>query len=322
MVLLGRRAGVLPVRRARDGQGVDCRLAEANRTLASLEIRPRGGADDGALDRRDHGVVDRRVPRLALAAVVRRIDALRAGGGALPSASSRRTGPRWPVPEGRAARGAAAPVVEGERSRRRALSSSDLNGSTPLVAFADPTCQACEALVPALLAAAAAGECRHRGDRGGRGGVAAGMVPPVRSEDRVGVVPDDGGEVAAAFDTGFTPHVFVVDEGGVVTSQGSADTLRRGEDAGARVRRDQDRPPGGERCLAGRATRESGRSGRWRSAGAGSSRAPRPRRWPPSPRWLGRPSSRAPARGATRSRQRAARSTGRNRRHAACGASR
>jgi hypothetical protein len=166
---------------------------------------------------------------LVLAAAVRRMDALRAevaamterldpadgtGGGLVHPASG------LPV-------GAAAPVVEGERVEGGRWSSSVWAGRRHVVAFADPGCLACEGLVPALLAAAAAGDVP--------GTVVVGAAAPGAwpatwrsssgADDRIVVLEDDDGAVAAAFDSGFTPHVFVVDEGGAVTAQGPADTL-------------------------------------------------------------------------------------------------
>ncbi len=45
---------------------------------------------------------------------------------------------------------------------------------------------------------------------------------PVGSEDRAVVVLDERGAIARAFDSDFTPHVFVVDEGGSIAAKGPA----------------------------------------------------------------------------------------------------
>ena len=166
---------------------------------------------------------------LVRAAVVRRIDALRGEVAVLSERLDPADGAeRGPVhPASGLPVGAAAPVVEGERIDGERWSSSAWTGRRHVVAFADPGCLACEDLVPALLAGAAAGGVPNTVVVGAaaRGAWPPAWAPPSGAEDRVVVLPDVGGEVAAAFDSGFTPHVFVVDEGGAVTSQGPADTL-------------------------------------------------------------------------------------------------
>lgn len=122
--------------------------------------------------------------------------------------------------------GASAPAFEAPLESGGTLSSSALIGAAHLIVFADPTCESCEALVPDLLGAAADGAVPPVVVVGEAGKVwPAGWLPPAGSEDRAGVVRDEGGRIADAFASGFTPHVFVVDEGGFVTAQGSAETL-------------------------------------------------------------------------------------------------
>ena len=162
---------------------------------------------------------------LVLAAAVRRIDGLRAEVAAL---SERLDPPDGPVtgvahPPSGLPVGTAAPVVEGERVGGGRWSSTEWAGRTHLVAFADPGCLACGDLVPGLVAGAVAptvviGEAAA-------GSWPAEWRPPAGAEDRVVVLDDVDGAMAAAFDSGFTPHVFVIDEGGAVTAQGPADSL-------------------------------------------------------------------------------------------------
>ena len=162
---------------------------------------------------------------LVLAAAVRRVDGLRADVAAL---SERLDPPDGAVtgiahPPSGLPVGAAAPVVEGERVGGGRWSSTEWAGRTHLVAFADPGCLACDDLVPGLVAGAVAptvviGEAAA-------GSWPAEWRPPAGAEDRVVVLDDADGAMAAAFDSGFTPHVFVIDEGGAVTAQGPADSL-------------------------------------------------------------------------------------------------
>jgi len=166
---------------------------------------------------------------LVLAAVVRRIDALRVEVAALSERLDPTDGGEGGLvhPASGLAVGTAAPAVEGERLDGGRWSSSAWAGRRHVVAFADPGCLACEDLVPVLLAGAAAGEVPSTVVVGAAapGAWPPAWAPPSGAADRVVVLPDVDGEVAAAFDSGFTPHVFVVDEGGAVTSQGPADTL-------------------------------------------------------------------------------------------------
>jgi hypothetical protein len=160
----------------------------------------------------------------ALAGVVRRLDELRREVDelrreqvVLPDAEHVEGG--LPV-------GSAAPAFDAPLEGGGSLSSSDLSGSMHLVVFADPTCDACDALVPDLLRAAVDATVPPVVIVGEAGKVwPAGWMPPDGSEDRAGVVRDEGGRIAGAFASGFSPHVFVVDEGGFVTAQGSAGTL-------------------------------------------------------------------------------------------------
>ena len=166
---------------------------------------------------------------LVLAAAVRRMDALRVEVATLSERLDPADGTEDGIvhPASGLPVGAAAPVVEGERIDGDRWSSAAWAGRRHVVAFADPGCLACEDLVPALLAGAAAGEVPGTVVVGAAdpGAWPATWAPPSGAADRVVVLVDVDGEVATAFDSGFTPHVFVVDEGGAVTSQGPADTL-------------------------------------------------------------------------------------------------
>jgi hypothetical protein len=166
---------------------------------------------------------------LVLAAAVRRMDALRAEVAAMTERLDPADGAGGGLvhPPSGLPVGAAAPVVEGERVEGGRWSSSAWAGRRHVVAFADPGCLACEDLVPALLAAAAAGDVPGTVVVGAAapGAWPATWRSPSGADDRIVVLDDDDGAVAAAFDSGFTPHVFVVDEGGAVTAQGPADTL-------------------------------------------------------------------------------------------------
>lgn len=162
---------------------------------------------------------------LVLAAAVRRMDGLRAEVAAL---SERLDPPDGAVrgvahPPSGLPVGAAAPVVDGERIDGGRWSSAAWAGRKYLVAFADPGCLACDDLVPALVAQDVAPTVVVGATDPGAWPV--NWRPPSGAVDRVVVLADAGGEVAAAFDSGFTPHVFVVDEGGAVTAQGPADSL-------------------------------------------------------------------------------------------------
>ena len=161
---------------------------------------------------------------LALAGAVRRLDELRREVEDLrreDAVPSDLTYPSAGLPVG-----AAAPSFDAPREAGGRFSSSDLGGSAHLVVFADPSCEACDALVPDLLRAAEAGAVPPTLIVGRSGSAwPAGWMPPADTEDRVGVVRDEGGRIARAFASDFSPHVFVVDEGGSITAQGPAGSL-------------------------------------------------------------------------------------------------
>jgi len=161
---------------------------------------------------------------LVLAGVVRRLDELRREVEEL-----RRTQVALADvehPEGGLPIGSAVPSFDAELETGGRFSSSNMKGSMHLVVFADPTCTACEGLVPPLLDSAAKGDVPPVVVVGMAGRVwPAGWMPAAGTEDRAGVVRDEGGRIARAFGSDFSPHVFVVDEGGSVTAQGPAGTL-------------------------------------------------------------------------------------------------
>jgi|1186.fasta_scaffold312591_2 hypothetical protein len=94
---------------------------------------------------------------------------------------------------------------------------ASLAGTRHVLLFADTGCRACDEVVPAAVAAAAAG-----------------TLPPVvviaRDEDgempaswngpRTGV--ERGGDVSDVFHVDVSPHLFVIDEGGAIVAQGGA----------------------------------------------------------------------------------------------------
>lgn len=169
---------------------------------------------------------------LVLAAAVRRIDGLRAEVAAMserldPADGAVDVDAPLEHPSSGLPVGAAAPAIEAERMDGGRWSSSTWAGRRHVVAFADPGCRACDDLVPALVAGAAAGEVPGTLVIGASasGAWPTAWAPPSSAEDRVVVLDDEDGSVAAAFDSGFTPHVFVVDEGGAITAQGPADSL-------------------------------------------------------------------------------------------------
>jgi len=160
---------------------------------------------------------------LALAGVVRRLDELRREVEGLRRAQLI---PPDVDPAGGLPVGSAAPTFEAAHEGGGRFSSSDLRGSPHLVVFADPTCEACEALVPDLLAAATAAEIPPTLVVGASGAVwPAGWTPAAGTQDRVGIVRDEGGRISRAFGSDFSPHVFVLDAGGSITAQGPAGTL-------------------------------------------------------------------------------------------------
>jgi hypothetical protein len=161
---------------------------------------------------------------LALAGVVRRLDDLRRE---VEDLRREHAGPvDLAYPLAGLPVGSAAPSFDAPREVGGRFSSSDLGGSAHLVVFADPTCEACDALVPDLLTAAEAGAVPPTLIVGRSGSAwPAGWMPAAEAQDRVGVVRDEGGRIARAFASDFSPHVFVVDEGGSVTAQGPAGSL-------------------------------------------------------------------------------------------------
>ncbi len=181
---------------------------------------------------------------LVLAGAVRRLDTLRATVGALSEQMDPPEGAVSEVahPPSGLPLGAAAPAIEGDRIDGGRWSSAAWAGRKHLVAFADPGCLACEDLVPALVAGAAAGEIVPTVvvAAADPGAWPASWRSPSGAQERVVVLTDAGEAIAATFDSGFTPHVFVIDEGGAVTGKGPADsleavrTLLRGSD-GVRI---------------------------------------------------------------------------------------
>jgi hypothetical protein len=163
---------------------------------------------------------------LVLAAAVRRMDELRAEVAAL-SERLDPVGEGLDHPPSGIPVGSAAPTVAGDRIGGGRWSSSAWAGRRFIVAFADPGCVACDGLVPELIEGAGAGDLVPTVVVGAPAPDAwpPDWQPPASVQDRVVVVADGDGIVAAAFDSGFTPHVFVVDEGGAVTAQGPADSL-------------------------------------------------------------------------------------------------
>jgi hypothetical protein len=160
---------------------------------------------------------------LVLAGAVRRLDDLRrevqatnALVAGLTPAETEHVASGLPV-------GVPAPAFEARRLDGAPFSSSIMAGSRHLVAFVDPGCVACDGLVPDLLRAAAAGEVPP-----------AALVAPAADAwperwgagdaDRAVVLRDDGA-VLDGFRVGFTPQIFVLDEGGAVAAQGAADGM-------------------------------------------------------------------------------------------------
>jgi hypothetical protein len=164
-----------------------------------------------------------------LAAMVGRLDALRAEVATLSERFDPMDGTGEPLvhPASGLSVGTVVPTIEAERLDGGRWSSSTWEGSRHVVAFADPGCLACDDLVPALVAGAVAGDVPRTVVVGAAapGAWPVAWRPPPGAEERVVVLEDADASVAAAFDSGFTPHVFVVDEGGAVTAQGPADSL-------------------------------------------------------------------------------------------------
>ncbi len=156
---------------------------------------------------------------LALAGAVRRIDELRREMNALVAPAAVVEHPASGL-----AVGTAAPAFQADRADGGRFTSSDLDGRRHLVVFADPGCAECLGLVPELVGAA---DLPPTVVSSGKGAdpLPDAWFPAADTRDRVVVVRDADEAVAKAFDVGFTPHVFVVDEGGAVAAQGPADSL-------------------------------------------------------------------------------------------------
>jgi hypothetical protein len=117
--------------------------------------------------------------------------------------------------------GAQAPAFDGRTARGSSFRSAALAGHRHVITFADPGCEACERLVPDLLSSAESGELPPcvvviAGTDTGT------WTGPRGAEDRAILLLDPEALVADAFGSGFTPHSFVVDEGGSVAAQGLA----------------------------------------------------------------------------------------------------
>ena len=159
----------------------------------------------------------------ALAGSVRRLDELRREVEAL----AREAMPMTAMAEHPAAGlpvGSAAPPFEGTGPDGEAVGSAALRGRRHLVVFAETGCAACHDLVPALVRAPDLGPVvvvTGPGDEPWPDG----WGTADERGDRVRVVRDPAGDVATAFHTGFTPHVFVVDDGDSIAAQGPADSV-------------------------------------------------------------------------------------------------
>jgi hypothetical protein len=152
---------------------------------------------------------------LALAGLVRTVDGLLRRVAALEASA--------PVPHPAAGllMGAPAPAFEAKTARGTSFRSATLAGRRHVIVLADPGCESCEHLVPELLSSAATGELPpcvvvvEGSDEGT-------WREPPGGEGRAILVLDPDARVADAFRSGFTPHAFVVDEGGSVAGQGPA----------------------------------------------------------------------------------------------------
>jgi AhpC/TSA family len=159
----------------------------------------------------------------ALAGSVRRLDELRREVAALADGASPMAGMIEHPPAGLPV-GTPAPPFGGPGPDGGTFASSALRGRRHLVVFAETGCAACHDLVPGLVEAADLGPIvvvTGPGDEPWPDG----WGTADERGDRVRVVSDPAGDVAAAFHTGFTPHVFVVDEGDSIAAQGPADSV-------------------------------------------------------------------------------------------------
>jgi hypothetical protein len=122
--------------------------------------------------------------------------------------------------------GATAPGWTLDTPAGEAIGSGAFDGRRHLVVFADRDCEACDALMPELVRAAARGDVPPVVVVGR--GVAAATPGPWRddaSTGRVVVGTERGAEVSDAYLVDVSPHVFVVDEGGYIVGQGGATGL-------------------------------------------------------------------------------------------------
>ena len=113
--------------------------------------------------------------------------------------------------------GSVAPPIEGLGLGGTPASAATMSGRRHLVVFADPGCAACETLIPSLLA----GVDQTPVVLIGRS--ETGWPAPWSSPEILVFDPDE--RIAHAYEVGFTPHVFVVDEGGSIAAQGAADSI-------------------------------------------------------------------------------------------------
>ena len=113
--------------------------------------------------------------------------------------------------------GSVAPPIEGPGLGGTTVSAATMSGRRYLVVFADPGCAACETLIPPLLAGVDHTPVVLVG-RSEAGWLDAWHGPVVVFD------PDE--RIADAYGVGFTPHVFVVDEGGSIAAQGPADSIQ------------------------------------------------------------------------------------------------
>jgi hypothetical protein len=120
--------------------------------------------------------------------------------------------------------GTRAPEIEGPMPDGRRFRSESLAGRRHLVALADPGCRGCDELIPASFSVA-----RER--RIPAVVVIRGRSVPTHwavhrpEEGMATLVLDPDGRVADEYASGFTPHVFVVDEGGFIVANGPAADL-------------------------------------------------------------------------------------------------
>ena len=118
--------------------------------------------------------------------------------------------------------GATAPTFEAATPEGWRFRSGAFLGVRHVIALADQGCRACDELVPDLLAAAVEQRVPPVVTIVGAPADEGVWHAPVGSEDRAVVVLDERGAIARAFDSDFTPHVFVVDEGGSIAAKGPA----------------------------------------------------------------------------------------------------